>query len=72
MIFLVSVVRFFCNIKFHFSSVPPPPVISFTQPVYNASESGNAIIGIFVEEEKITKPVTVRCVDLCLNYYAIQ
>ncbi|XP_028401134.1 uncharacterized protein LOC114524110 isoform X2 [Dendronephthya gigantea] len=42
--------------------VPPPPVISFTQPVYNASESGNAVVGIFVEKEKITEPVTVRII----------
>jgi hypothetical protein len=40
--------------------VPPPPVIKFTQPVYNASESGNAVVGISVTDGKVTEPVTVR------------
>ncbi len=47
----------------HFLLVPPPPVIKFTQPVYNASENGNAVIGISVTDGKVTEPVTVRYVD---------
>ncbi len=44
----------------NFFLVPPPPVIKFTQPVYKASESGNAVVGVSVTDGKVTEPITVR------------
>ena len=40
--------------------VPPPPVIEFTEPVYNASEKGDVLVGISVTDGEVMEPVTVR------------
>jgi hypothetical protein len=40
--------------------VPPPPVIKFTQSIYNASEGDNAVVGISVTDGKVIEPVIVR------------
>jgi hypothetical protein len=50
-----------CDVStLHFFLVPPPPIIKFTQLIYRAPESGNAVVGIFVASGKVTAPVTVR------------
>lgn len=41
---------------------PPPPLIEFTKPVYNASESGDAVVGVLVTDGEVVEPVTVRSV----------
>ena len=43
----------------------------FTQPVYNASESGNAVVEISVTDGKVTEPVTVRYMDNIFKWHGI-
>lgn len=52
-------------IDVHSLLVPPPPVIEFTEPVYNASEKGDVLVGISVTDGEVTEPVTVRWVKEC-------
>ena len=42
------------------NDLPPPPVVKFTRRVYNASESGNAVVAVYVTMGQVTEPVTVR------------
>lgn len=46
------------------------PVINFTQSVYDVNEDRKAVVGIYVTQNKVIAPLTVRCVIFLffLNY----